>query len=85
MRLYKVTYTHKETRERHCAFVGSKAEAASYRADIRSTGLHLPSSLVTDEVNIPSGKTAMLDFINKVAAGQNRLARVINKVAAGQA
>ena len=69
MRLYKITYTHNVTRERHFAFVGSQAEAASYRAEIRSTGLHVPSSIVTDQVDIAAGKTALLDFINKVAAG----------------
>ena len=69
MRLYKISYTLASTRERHSAYVGSKADAGAYRAEIRTSGLHVPASIATEEVELKTDKTSILDFINKVAAG----------------
>lgn len=60
MKLYKTTATN----DPKAHWAGSQAEAAGQRKALNQAG-HKRDSITTDEVDVPTDKKGLLEFLNK--------------------
>ena len=68
MLLYKITYQVQVNKEDnvslHKEWVGSKSDAAKYRAWARQRHGYIPNSVQTEFINIPTDKKGLIKLLN---------------------
>jgi hypothetical protein len=69
MRLYRISVTNASPElNAYPAWVGTQSDAASTRRKLNSAGFKR-DNIVTDEIEVPTHKTALIDFLNNLEAG----------------
>lgn len=68
MRLYRISYQIKkdDVIDTDTIWAGSQSESSTRRRIIRQLNGYVPNSVQTEQIDVPTSKVQLIDFLNKM-------------------